>query len=211
MKFVTDQKIKDFLKLTTAAEDSFISDLNSRVSSQVESFCNRKFKDVGSNINEFCTGDGTNILYPNLFPITKISSVKVRSNAGFATTFLSSRTLEENKLDAFSTIAALTPSEFYCDGERLFLSSGVFPSFTDCVLLNYRGGFAVNVDTNVLQNVPEDLQQAVVMQVAFVFQRRSSIGVSSISAQNGSTQVSERLALLSGVKEILENYKRPVL
>lgn len=53
-----------------------------------------------------------------------------------------------------------------------------------------------------------DLVLAADMQSAFVFQRRNSLGIRSISMEGGSIQTFEKVDLIPAVRSIIRRYKR---
>ncbi|EEF62096.1 phage head-tail connector protein [Pedosphaera parvula] len=74
----------------------------------------------------------------------------------------------------------------------------------------FNGGYVlpgnpVNADQTAL---PDDLEQAVIEQAAYWYQRRNQLGLISISGDGGSIQQFRSLDLLPNVQAVVRNYER---
>ncbi|MCK5235473.1 MAG: hypothetical protein KAR06_00695 [Deltaproteobacteria bacterium] len=75
-----------------------------------------------------------------------------------------------------------------------------------CVKIEWTGGYVADATTGVL-DAPDALKQACLMQSVFLFRRRDSLGVNSVTMPDGAIQMNAPTALLKEVREILSLYR----
>ena len=179
MKLAPVADLKTFLDLTVATYDTFLGTLLDQVSLRIENFLNRKMEKVARSVY-FNAGRRTYHL--PAYPIDLTAALSVTYDG---------------------TAQTINDDYWVWEDEGLIeFQSPLSYSEPKQVLIAWTGGYAAT------ENIPSDVQMAVIMQAAFVFRRRKDIGVSSISLPDGSLSVNVPLKLLSEVENMLRPYRR---
>jgi len=180
MNLVTRATVKAFLEITTATTtyDSLIDSLITQYSKRAERFCNRLFEKT-ARTQKFNAGRKT--IFLPAYPIDESSNLSVTID------------------DTVQTI----DEDYYVYYDEGFIEFDTTPSYTTPlqITVTWTGGY----DS---ESIPDDLQYAVMKQVAFVFRRRKDVGVSSVSLPDGSLAVNSPDDLLPEVRHILRNYRK---
>lgn len=180
MNLVTRAVVKAFLEIPTATTtyDSLIDSLITQCSKRAETFCNRLFEKT-ARTQKFNAGR-KDIFLP-AYPIDSTATLTV---------ILDEETLTVN-------------DDYYVYNDEGWIEFFSTPSYIEPqqISITWTGGYASDA-------VPDDLQYAVMLQVAFMFRRRKDLGVSSISLPDGSMSVNNPADLLPEVKHILRSYKK---
>jgi uncharacterized phiE125 gp8 family phage protein len=190
---ITLADAKAFLKVATGttSEDAIIADLINECSVWINSYCNRKFIDVGTNVTEYYDGDGTPQLHLRQWPVLSVTSLYADSARAWG-----------------ADTAIDVTADVQIDNEAgiltLWNGQSSFGRGTGNIKVLYRAGYTYN------SNVPYDLQLACRKQVAWKYfqdysQRR--YGVSSETTGERTVSYSND-ALLPDVKQILNRYRR---
>lgn len=130
----------------------------------------------------------------NVAPISSVTSVVVDESHVYSGASATTLTEDED----FRVKAAQGRIEF--EGYRP-------PEGHDVVRLIYVAGFATDTTALIANEVYADLNMAAIMQVAYVFDRRNSLGVTSESV-NGESRSQPGVDLLPDVASLLRPYVR---
>ena len=106
---------------------------------------------------------------------------------------------------SYSTDNALSTSSYYVDDNAIKLVSGGCWSHNK-YQVNYSGGYQDYLSTS-LPPLPNDLAQAMLIQVKFDWENRKSVGVSSVTDLSGSRTQLNPWGLLPGVIAVLRKHK----
>lgn len=112
--------------------------------------------------------------------------------------------LRETPISSIETIkldgTTITNADYRLDKStgRLYIVD--LPGYVDQeeMVITYTGGYKF---------IPSDIKLAVNLQCAFLYQRRDSVGVSSISSPDGDVTTKVDFKLIPGVQEILDSYR----
>ena len=192
-------RVKSYLDFSGTGEDSLIDILIELVSARVEDYCDRVFSEETGRI-EYPSG-GTGILSLKLFPITSITSIHEDADRDF---------------DSGSLVDS---TEYYADTERSLVirkaswrrevtgnyGLNKWLQGLNIIKVVYNGGYTV---TDGVTGVPADLQRLVAQQVAYLYDRRRSLGMSSASGGEGSQSYVDDYEFLKDVKAGLQKYRR---
>jgi hypothetical protein len=78
--------------------------------------------------------------------------------------------------------------------------------------VTFAGGYSLPGTTNTgVPALPDDLEQSVIEQVCYWYQRRAQLGVTSMSGDGGSVSFFSKLDLLPGVQAVIKRYERYML
>jgi len=113
-------------------------------------------------------------------------------------------TVHEDSERGFGATYLLVATDYYFDWRTGLLSRDVGRWLVGqgVVQVVWTGGFGTSVE-----DVPDDLRVAAVMQVVFWWQRRNELGLQSKNLQGGSVSISAPSKLLPEVQDILDQYK----
>ena len=167
---------------TTTEVNNLIDSIIDAVSSKFESYCDRKFK--SQSHEEYFDGKNSNVIYPNNYPITTVTSVHDDSEWLWGSDTLISGTEYRISNDENSIVFKN--------------SSTTLGNYTQNVKLNYTAGYTT---------VPYDLEHVCIVEVLRTFDNIKNIGVFSKSEVNTSfAYVIE--AFLNDTLIILNLYKK---
>ena len=171
--------VKNFLELTKTEYDDLLNKLLSSYSARIETFLNRS---LAKTARTETFNAGRKNFYLSAYPIDLTQPFTV----------------------VWETQTVTKDSDYY-----VWTDSGVVEFFwtpnwikPQGIKITYTGGY------NNLTDLPQPIQLATMMQVAFVFRRRKDIGLSSISMPDGSVSVNAPTKLLPEVVDILREYRR---
>jgi len=129
------------------------------------------------------------------YPITSVTSVKQDADGDFT------GTLSEIDTTAYDAVAGK-------DEGIVSLRYMVYHGGAGTVQIVYNGGLIEPMTgVNAATNVPWDLKMAAIRQVAYMYQRRDSLGVTSESVSGGSVSIQIESDLLCDVKSVIDSYK----
>ena len=182
MALTTLAKVKTFLGIDNTGSDAVLN----QILLQTEALA---LKYIGTNIETdahteyFSPALGQSSLVLNSMPVAE-SSVSV---------------WQDSDRD-FETEDLLVLDDDYIVNEKSGIIQTINVSFREgikTVKVTYSSGYAT---------VPSDIEFAIIMQVAFFFQRKDQIGIGSEST-DGSLSINKSFGLLPEVKRMLEKYK----
>lgn len=181
----TKAKIKDFLGVTSSANDSQFTLLAENVSLAIERYCNRTFV-RGTYTEYFDTQQGDQYVFLRNHPIISVTSVKYRTGSWGSPTW-----------------TALPADDYMLvnDAGKIRFA-GVLPEADKYIQVVYVGGYLIDFTTEgaVTHTLPGDLEQIATEWAARVYQMRKSGGILSESTEGQSiTFKTEKVA-----KEFLE-------
>ncbi|MBN1253988.1 MAG: phage head-tail connector protein [Deltaproteobacteria bacterium] len=183
MKLVSLDTVKEFLEITDETKfDTLIEGLIEGISTQIETFLNRKLKKE-SRTQYFPSGG--KIFSLDAYPVDEAQTFTV-------TVWDATKDKDE---------------DFFLD-PNTGLIEFVYDTGTPRprqVKVVYTGGYT---ETSGVLGVPDDLKHACKEQVAFEFRRRKDLGLASVSMPDGSVSVHQPADLLKNVQKILESYRR---
>ena len=194
-------RVKSYLDFSGTGEDTLIDILIELVSARVADYCDRTFEQETNRV-EYPFG-GTGVLHMKLFPITSITSI------------------HEDSERAFGSGTLVDSTEYYCAGDaadrgliireaswKRELTGSYHNTWLrgiDIIKVTYSGGYAV---TSGVTGVPDDLQRVIAQQVAYLYNRRTALGITSVSGGEGSQSFTGDYEFLPEVKRGLQKYRR---
>lgn len=159
---------------------------------EVERYCERWFAYKANEVQYFSPRDQLLSLWALRWPIESVTSLVASYDGDFEATHAMTVAPADYAIHAEFGVVRLRYLWTY-GGERT-------------LRLTYAGGLARET-----AGLPSDLRRAVAEQAAYRFQRRLSLGVSGVNqGQGGGISFMER-DLLSSVKRMLDQFRRPVL
>lgn len=184
-------RVKSQLGITQVSDDLLLKRLVEAVSCEAEMIMARSAQTL-SRTEYHDTERGQRLVCVQAWPITSVTSVYYDTEGLFT-----------------DAVDLLTTDDWRLvrDGERgeiaLQFHTAEAPR---SVKVTYTGGMAANT-TAFMTSYP-DVAQAVTDQVAYVFNRRFTAGVSSVSTQGGSVSVTGGGEMLPSVKATLMRHRR---
>lgn len=171
-ELTTTQKVKDYLGISSATNDTVITELVKNISSQIEIFCNRSFGST-TYTQVFDVECGDSKIFLKSYPIITLNSVKYRAGSWGNPVYVSFN--ENDYLE--------NPEE----GKISFAMK--FPDLERYIEVNYVGGYLINFsnqDDITQHTLPRDLTQIATEMVGQTFQTRKSQGILSESTEGQS-------------------------
>ena len=165
--------------------NSLIEDLIDQVTQIFETICGRTF--ASTEYTEYYSGNGTQYLYPDNYPITSVSGIWDDLSWDWDT----------------STLA--TASNYRIMDERaiIYKPGYVFYDYDQNVKIIYTAGYAT-------AGIPKDLKLACIQEVVRMWKSRKDIDITSESQTDGSiTRTSKELLPIT--METLNRYIRKVI
>ncbi|MGR3177243.1 MAG: hypothetical protein ACUZ8E_04210, partial [Candidatus Anammoxibacter sp.] len=183
--------LKDFLTQATNSFDAFYDQLLTNYSARFETIANRDFEEQARSKS---FNAGKLYYYLPAFPI-KASPAPVVT---------------------LRTTTMTVTTDYFVSLDEGLIEWRYLPTWTDPleITIVWTGGFGIlendtvtsNVD--VVKDVPADLQNALIMQCAYAFQRRSALGGSNVSMPNGSIGFQVPYGLLPEVFKTVMSYRK---
>lgn len=175
---VTLSEIKAVLGITDDQDDAQLTLLAQGLQGRFENFSRRLLKREENRVE---THDPTATVFLRLFPVEDIASVKIGDETYDGSEI--SWTAERGYVHIIELYRVRNPIEItYTAGYHLPGEPGMFP-------------------------MPEDLRRALLMQLRYEFKNKDTLGMTSMSAQGHSVNLSPA-DLLPEVKSILQPYRR---
>jgi len=194
IKLVSAANVRTYLNFTSTNQDTLIEELIEQVSEDIQSHCDRTFTE-GTDVLEYPIGGGK-YLSLKRFPITSVSHVRYNTDFDF--------TDSGDDVDSDS----YTISGDFDDLGLIFFKGYKWHNAEGSLQVKYTGGYA---DTADILNVPDDLKKACIMQVAYLMDRRKSMGVRNASGQEGSLNFESGYDFLPTVLGMVDRYRRLVI
>lgn len=164
--------------------DALIDELILQAKGAIDRYCRRDFS--SSSRTEYPRGGSTKITLGN-FPISAITSIHESTSVP----------------RVYDATTLLTTSDYVADLDTGVIERvGTWARGTRAIQVVYDGGPA---------SVPADVNRAAVKLVAFWFENRKFIGVTSLSAPEGSTTRVETTALPADVEALLSPHRDSAL
>lgn len=190
MDLTTAARVRDRLEIVADDAKSLaqLAPLISRVSAQAERFMNRSVQTTSRTV-QYDVRAGQLEFWLPAYPITSITSIY------------------SDSLRSFGSETLVASTDYYYDATNGLLSFEAMPSSgRGSLKITYTGGMAATAAAFV--TAYPDIAEAVDQQVVFLWSRRRSVGLTSVSEANGSISVVENAALLPEVKAILSSHRR---
>jgi hypothetical protein len=181
--------VKMRLAITTENDDVVLRRAIEAVSARFELYCNRRFGRVQNARQEFPANsiDFSVALYP------------IESIARF----------EVKRSETEGWVVVSPSPEYFTRGSCVVSLLGRLGSSAELASVIYTGGYTLPGDevADGQSALPADIEQACVEQVAFWYQNRSKLGVTSIYESSVTTSVSQK-AILPSVEDVLKRHVR---
>lgn len=195
----TVARYKSFAEITGSSKDTLISMLIIGVSGEVERWCKRKFKRQ-TYTNEVYDGTGTANLYLKNTPIVAGQTLTLQRRTSV---------LNEDEWEDVDT------ELYYIDHEagRIVMPTE-FAEGKQNYRVTYTAGYylpsnaAYQDGTDDDQDLPSDLEMAVLLLVNFFFNRRKSQGVASQRVRDVSVTYMKQIESDPEVKAVLSQHRR---
>jgi len=194
IKLVSAADIKTYLNFSSTNQDTLIGEMIEQVSEDIQSYCDRTFTE-GTDVLEYPIGGGK-YLSLKRFPITSVSHVRYNTDFDF--------TDSGDDVDSDS----YTISGDFDDLGLIFFKGYKWHNAEGSLQVKYTGGYA---DTAGILNVPDDLKKACIIQVAYLFHRRSATGVKYAAGEDGTLNFDGEYNFLPNVRSMLDRHRRITL
>ena len=194
IKLVSAANVRTYLNFTSTNQDTLIEELIEQVSEDIQSHCDRTFSS-GTDVLEYPVGGGL-YLSVKRFPITSVSHVRYNSDYDFT-----------DSADDIDTDNYTISGEFANEG-KVYYRGRTWHKVRGALQVKYTGGYS---DTAGILDVPDDLKKACIMQVAYLMDRRKSMGVRNASGQEGSLNFESGYDFLPTVLGMVDRYRRLVI
>lgn len=181
MALCTLSEAKEYADITTTTNDTLLTNLISRVSTEIETYCDRIFS--SASYIDYHDGSGNDKLYTDHYPIITGEGVEV---------------WDDTEWDWETTDLIDSNDYMIIDDRGIFLQSSIFVDGTKNVKVSYTAGY----DT-----IPTDLTQVCIEEVIHTFKRRKHIDVANKNLPDGTvTYIID--SFLPKTLVILNHYKR---
>lgn len=185
----------DVEEILGAVDDEHVAKLEGIINAltpEVERYCERWFAYKANEVQYFSPRDQLLTLWALRWPIESVASLQSSYDSDFGASHVS--TIAPADYAVHSDLGVVRLRYLWTGGGERTLR------------LTYTGGLARETAA-----LPSDLRRAVAEQAAYRFQRRLSLGVSGVNqGQGGGVTFMER-DLLSSVKRMLDQFRRPVM
>ncbi len=175
----TKEAVKNHIGLSGTQDDSLIEKIISGVSDMVRTMTNREF-DYKERI-EYLSGESNEFAFLKEYPVEEIVEIKI----------------DDTEVD----------SDHYKVGKTngmLYRKNGVWPKGFENIEVKAKSGYKMPADSEN-RDFPNDLEQAVIKQVAKIFEKRHSEGISSASP--GGISVTFKDDMDADVKNTIKLYR----
>ena len=189
----TKEKVKSYLGISVATDDTMIDMLIDQSTSFIESYCGgRKF--LSQSYTDIVDTKGGNKLFFYQFPVSTLTSVEYRSG----------------------TPSTPIWSIFNVDTYLLYDKAGYvgffgnLPKLMQAIRLKYTAGYLIDFanEGTATHTLPVDLTMACTMLVAHYYTNRQASGMSMVKTEGQEVRFKDTSdALPSAVKQILGNYQ----
>jgi hypothetical protein len=183
------ETVKLRLAVSFTDDDVILQRAIAAVSARFEAYCNRSFGRVENARQEF----------PSDALEFSVESFPIESVAGFAI----------KRSEAEGWIAVSPAPEYFTRGACVIALLGRLGAGREMACAVYSGGYVLP-GTEVAAGqapLPADIEQACVEQVAFWYQNRSKLGVTSVTENSVTSSVTQE-AMLPSVEDALQRHIR---
>lgn len=206
IKLVSVANVRTYLNFTSTNQDTLLGELIEQVSEDIQNYCDRIFT-RGTDTLEYPIGGGQ-YLSLKRFPIVSIAHIRYNIDGDFSDSAddISSDDYKYSASLKDEGLVFLKRSKLRVQLSNKTYNSGyVWPDDPDSLEVKYTGGYT---DTAGVLDVPDDLKKACIMQTAYLFDRRKSLGTRNLSGQEGSLNYEGIYEFLPNVAGVLDKYKR---
>jgi len=191
--------LKDRLGISVTIHDILLA----RIIKGMEAIFNKETKRTlilnAADVTEYYTGLST-LLQLKRYPVVSITTIR------------------ESEIYDFTNATVLTANDGYriINGGKNGIIKRLYQNWLDtedAIEIVYKGGYCaagVTAETSETE-LPDDLREAAIMQASFIFKRKDDIGLTANSFQGGSISSFSAMDFLPLVKDILQNYRRPII
>jgi len=184
MSLATLTQVKDYMGIAVTRlnpeTDNLISDVIDRISTMIETYCDRTF--TSTEHTEYYDGMGVPYFYTNNYPITSVSGIWDDMNWEWQD----------------GTLLAAADYRISEDNRRIRKKSGYFMESFENIKITYTAGYST---------LPYDLSHVCIEEVVRVYKHKSDPGVYSKTVGNDSVERNQ-LDLLPSTLVVLNNYRR---
>lgn len=188
MALLTLNTYKTIKNITSTDRDATIQEAIKSVNSFIPSYCNRHFTEYFSvDKTEYFDGVTTNEIYPNVYPIVSVTSLKISTDGG--------KTYD-------TTLAEYTDFIIDIKNSRILSTIDYFVATNiaiNSVELVYKGGY---------EFIPDDLQMAAAHLVEYYLEEQytpkkafSGVSVENLNVMDSSAKLPPH------IRRILEHYR----
>jgi hypothetical protein len=184
--------VKNRLGITDTTDDTLLTNFIKLASGRFERECNRLFDRQANTTDEF-RGDQID-LRPSRYPIESVSAFHLKTNE-------SDGWIQQTGIDYLirraCVVSLLTP----------------IASDLEVLRVTYTGGYVLPGTTpgSGQTALPDEIEQACVEQVAFWYQRRHQLGLTSVPAEGRTFYQIGQIELLPVVQSLLKKHARLIL
>lgn len=196
--FITLNEVKEALEISGGDHDAKLNGYINRATDIIESYCRRRFLST-VHTDEIYSGDGSRYLSLRNFPVTSLASVAYRTGD-----------FSSPSWDAVDTELFTLDTAAGNDSGVIYLDTG-FHRGVENYRFTYTAGYA-------LADVPNDLKEACIEIVSYLFNRRKSTpGIKSETLGRYSYTLGSApsggmgILKLLGVDDILDTYRTPTV
>lgn len=181
MGLCTLAQVKEYNDITATTNDTLLTNLITRVSKEIETYCDRIFE--SASYTEYHNGGGNDKFFTNQYPIITGSGIEVWDD-----------------IDWEWGSGDLIDSDDYMVTDNLYiqLKSLIFVAGINNVKISYTAGYST---------IPTDLTQVCIEEVSRTFKKRKHIEIASKSLPDGSVSYVVE-SFLPKTITILNHYKR---
>lgn len=185
--------VKERLKLEIydPVDDALLTRIISGVSGRFDRHCNRTFARTEGAIEEF-QGDDTEI---------RVACYPIESISGFD--------LKTNDRDGWEA-QTLTDIDYLTRHKCVISLTSPLGTWKQMARVTYTGGYVLpGTEAGEGQTeLPAEIQDACVEQVAYWYQNKDRLGIGSISGEGGGITVFQKMEFLPDVEQTLSKYRR---
>ncbi len=187
--------VKARLKLADedVVDDALLTGFLKSISARLESDCNRGFGYVVGQVDEF-EADETELRVAR-YPIDEAGAIGVERRASSVEGWVS--VSEADWVVRKGCVVSLT---------------SVLGTWKQQIRLTYSGGYLLPGTTAPVGTspaaLPDDIEQAAVEQVCYLYQNKDRLGVTGMTGQGGGFQQFSKLDLLPSVQAVVSKYER---
>jgi hypothetical protein len=179
MDLITLAELKSFIGITALDHDTLLSTCITKVSARVEEFLNRQLEKKART--QYFDAGRKNYFLP-AYPIDLAAALTV---VNYTTT----QVLDTN----YYVWEDAGKVEFYTAPIKVVPKQ---------IKITWTGGYASSV------TIPDPIKLGMLMQCSFLFRKKDTIGVQSVSMPDGSLAISGSFDLLNDVKKVMHTYRR---
>lgn len=174
-------------------DDAILGNTINALSQRITNECNRNFDYQAADVWAF-RGNEMDLRVPR-YPIQSVATFAVKESEVLGWVVVTGADIPDFMINPAGNIIEL---------------SVALGNYRQQGQVTYAGGYILPGGTKVtgVPALPDDLEQAVIEQVAYWYQRREQLGLVSISGDGGSVSQFRSLDLLPGVLAVVKKYTR---